>query len=93
MPYYDWLERDKSSASVGTVFHTLTFFTHQNIGNVLFPPPTSTIEKIRLGTATELYFVLFINTYAHTQFTQDDATLFVHISCVVVTDFVDDPSQ
>ena len=93
MPYYDWLERDKSSASVGTVFHTLTFFTHQNIGNVLFPPPTSTIENTRFGTATELYFILFINMYAHTQFTQDTAILFVQAFCVVVTEDVVAPVQ
>lgn len=87
LPYYDWLERDKSSASVGTVFHTFRFFVHQNIGSVLFPPPTSTIENIIFGTAHQVvYFVLFKNTYAHTQFTQDDATLFVPISCAVVTD-------
>ena len=86
LPYYDWLERDKSSASVGRVFHILRFFVHQNRGYHRTPPPTSTIEKIRFGTATELYFVLFINTYAPTQFVQDTATLFVHISCVVVTD-------
>lgn len=92
LPYYDWLERSKSSASVGRVFHILTFFTHQNIGYHI-PPPTSTIEKIRFGTATELYFVLFINTYAPTQFVQDTATLFVHISCVEVTERTVAPSQ
>ena len=60
LPYYDWLERDKSSASVGTVFHTLTFFTHQNIGSVLFPPPTSIVVNARLGTKAPIYFILFI---------------------------------
>jgi len=60
LPYYDWLERDKSSASVGTVFHTLRFFVHQNIGYHRTPPPTSTIEKIRFGTKAPIYFILFI---------------------------------
>ena len=93
MPYYDWLERSKSSASVGRFFHILTFFIYQNIGSVLAPPPTSIIEKIRFGVLAELYFVLFINTYAPTQFIQDTATLFVHTSCVEVTERAVAPSQ
>lgn len=93
LPYYDWLERDKSSASVGTVFQILTFFTHQNIGSVPLPPPTSTVENARLGATPELYFVLFINIYAPTQFVQDTAILLTQAFCVVATDCTPAPSQ
>ena len=60
LPYYDWLERDKSSASVGTVFHILRSFTHQNIGYHREPPPTSIVVNARLGTKAPIYFILFI---------------------------------
>jgi len=81
------LERRRSSASVGRFFHILRFFTHQNIESVEAPPPTSTVENIIFGTAHQVeYFVLFKNTFADTQFVQATATLFVHTSCVVVTD-------
>lgn len=60
LPYYDWLERDKSSASVGGVFHILRFFIHQNRGYHRTPPPTSIIVNARLGTKAPIYFILFI---------------------------------
>jgi len=93
LPYYDWLERDKSSASVGTVFHTFRFFVHQNIGKKFAPPPTSIDEKIRFGISTELYFVLFIYILTDTQFVQATAILFAHTSCVEVTERTNVPVQ
>ena len=91
LPYYCEVI-EVSSASVGRVFHILTFLIHQNQD---IPPdePISTVVNIRFGATPELYFVLFIYRDTFDRFVQAITTLFAQTSCPGVTFGTPVPSQ